>query len=198
MIATALVLALQLAAAPDSVLVITTANDTPTERQTKAQLERILAAHETKPWQFTHRVVIEDNVIPSSHPRLTLSTRHLRDDELLLSTYLHEQLHWFVTRNDSAAAAAVRELRVLFPSIPIGYPEGGSSEEGNYYHLIVVYLEDRANWLVQGELKAQQVMNFWANDHYTWIYRAVRDRNREISQILQRHGLLYPARRPRS
>jgi hypothetical protein len=27
-----------------------------------------------------------------------------------------------------------------------------------------------------GELKARQVMDFWATDHYTWIYKTVVNR----------------------
>jgi hypothetical protein len=197
MLAIALLLALQSPIPTDSVLAITTATNTVSELQTKAQLERLLTTFDPRPWQFTSRVVIDASAIPFSHPRLTLSTRHVRDDELLLSTYLHEQLHWYLARHDSAGAAAVRELRQLFPSIPTGYPEGGSDETGNYYHLIVIYLEDRANRLVQGELRAQQIMSFWAGDHYTWLYRAVRDRNRAIGEIVRKHGLLYPARSSR-
>ncbi len=193
----ALVLALQVATPTDSVLTITPVANTRTEVQTKVQLERLLATHRTGPWQLTATIRIDDTAIPHSHPVLTLSTRHLRDDELLLSTYLHEQLHWFLDRNRSAKEAAVRELRTMFPSIPIGYPEGGGDDDGNYAHLIVIYLEDRANRIVQGELRARQVMEFWASDHYTWLYRTVRDRNREIGEVVRRHGLLFPARQPR-
>lgn len=197
MLTLALVLALQVAAPSDSILSITLATNTPAEAQTKAQLERLLAAHNVRPWQFTSVVRIDAAAIPFSHPVLTLSTRHLRDDELLLSTYLHEQGHWFLDRHDSAGAAAVQDLRLLFPTIPLGYPEGGADETGNYYHLIVIYLEDRANRMVQGELRASQILEFWATDHYTWLYRAVRDRNGEIGAIVRKHGLLYPGRPPR-
>jgi len=194
MLTLVLVLALQAAAPSDSTLSIALARNTPAERETKAQLERLLAQYDTRPWQFTSKLQIDASAIPHSHPVLTLSTRHLRDDELLLSTYLHEQLHWYVGRHESAGAAAVRELRQLFPRIPVGYPEGGSDEIGNYYHLIVIYLEDRANRIVHGELRARQILEFWATDHYTWLYRTVRDRNREIGDIVRKHGLLYPAR----
>jgi len=197
MVNIALALALQVATPGDSTLVITMANNSPSEAQAKAQLERLLTTYDTRPWQFTSTVRIDAAAIPHSHPQLTLSTRHLRDDELLLSTYLHEQLHWFLDQHDSAGAAAVADLRQLFPTIPVGFPEGGTDETGNYYHLIVIYLEDRANRIVQGELRARQILDFWATDHDTWLYRAIRDRGREIGEVVRKHGLLYPMRRPR-
>lgn len=35
--------------------------------------------------------------IPYSHPVLTLHTRHLKDDLALLSTFVHEEYHWYET-----------------------------------------------------------------------------------------------------
>ena len=186
---TALLLVVQAALPADSVLTVVLANGTPDEAATQVQLERLLAEHDVGPWRFTSEVVIDRSALPHSHPRLTLHTRHLRDDDLLLSTYLHEQIHWFVADRDSAASAAVQDLRQLFPTTPIGYPEGGPDETSNYYHLLVIYLEDRANRALLGELRARQVLEFWAHDHYTWLYRAVRDRGREVGRVVRDHGL---------
>ena len=62
-------------------------------------------------------------MIPHSHPVLTLSTRHLKDDDLLLSTFLHENLHHFLTQNpEKAEAATKKELRAVFPKVPVGVP----------------------------------------------------------------------------
>ena len=192
MLLSLLIVALQTALPADSTLTIVLAHGTPAEVQTRVQLERLLAEHDTSPWQFTSEVVIDASAIPHSHPRLTLHTRHLRDDDLLLSTYLHEQLHWFLSERDSAADAAVRDLRRLFPTTPVGHPEGGSDETSNYHHLLVIYLEDRANRTLLGELRAHQILEFWANDHYTWIYQTVRDRGVEIGRVVRDHGLLFP------
>ena len=30
-----------------------------------------------------------------------------------------------------------------------------------------------------GEFKSRQIMEFWANDHYTWIYKAVLEKPRD-------------------
>jgi hypothetical protein len=160
------------------------------EAQTKAQLQRLLGAYELSKWVFTKSIVIDERAIPHSHPTLTLSARHVKDDELLLSTFVHEQLHWFVSQRDKETEAAIQELRAMFPKIPVGYPEGAENERSNYVHLLVIYLEYRADRELLGELKARQVMEFWAADHYTWIYKTVLERPRDIGNIAFKHKLV--------
>ena len=55
------------------------------------------------------------------------------------------------------------------------------------------YLEQQADLRILGELKAKQVMDFWATDHYTWVYQTVISRSRDIGQIA-REKKLIPAR----
>lgn len=180
----------------DALLEITLKHNDQREQQTRQQLQRLLAAYDVSPWFFTRKIAIESgfNVIPHSHPVLTLSTRHLKDDELLLATFVHEQLHWFLGEKAKETEAAYQELRSLFPKVPVGFPEGGQDEESTYKHLLVCYLEYQAVKELLGELKAKQVLNFWASDHYTWIYRTVLERERELGALLRKHKLV-PARR---
>src|SRR5881397_3222002 len=63
---------------------------TPNEARTRDQLQRLLVTYDLSPWFYTKSVVIDERAIPFSHPVLTLHTRHANDDELLLSTFLHE------------------------------------------------------------------------------------------------------------
>ena len=81
-------------------------------------------------------------------------------------------------------------MRALFPEIPIGHPEGLSDERGNYIHVLVIYLEYRADRELLGELKARQVMNFWATDHYTWLYKTVLERTRDIGNVAFKYKLI--------
>ena len=158
------------------------------EGATQSQLERLLSQYDLTPWIFTTSVVIDGDSIPHSHPVLTLHTRHLKDDDLLLSTFIHEQAHWFLSRHHEDALKAVAELRELYPSIPVGFPEGSNDSDGNYEHLIVIYLEDEADRKLLGELRAWQVMSFWSQDHYTWLYRTVlRDRTRLRDLVRKYH-----------
>jgi hypothetical protein len=172
---------------------ISLAHGSKAEQQTKEQVQRLLGAYDLSKWIFTRSVVIDEESIPHSHPTLTLHTRHLKDDELLLSTFVHEQLHWLIVQKDKDSEAAMKELRLLFPKIPVGFPEGANDERGNYVHLLVIYLEYRADRELLGELKARQVMDFWATDHYTWIYKTVLERARDIGNIAFKYKLIPAA-----
>jgi hypothetical protein len=166
------------------------------EQQTERQLRRILSAYDVSNWIFTRKIVIESGfyVIPKSPPVLTLSTRHLKDDELLLSTFVHKQLHWYLGEKPKETEGAYKELRSVFPKAPVAFPEGGHGKESTYKLILVCYLEYQAIKELLGELKAKQVMNFWETDHYTWIYKTVLEREREIDSLMRKHKLV-PVRR---
>jgi hypothetical protein len=161
-----------------------------TEQQTKDQLERLLRTYDIQQWIFTKSILIDDTAIPHSHPVLSLSTRHIKDDELLLSTFIHEQFHWWASANNDATQKSIAELRAMFPKVPVGAPEGAVDENSTYLHLVVCYLEYRAMRELLGEFKSRQIMDFWATDHYTWIYRTVLEKPREISTVLFKYKLL--------
>ena len=182
--------ALSLASAPPAPFSIELKHGSQAERETRDLLLRLTSAYDLRDYLFTEKVLIDEQSVPHSHPVLTVHTRHRKDPELLLSTFLHEQAHWFVAAHQANVRDAIRELRILFPEIPVGGLDGSSDEEGNYVHLIVIYLEDRADRQYLGELRAREVMNFWSNDHYRWLYRAELEHGREIGTILTRHDLL--------
>ena len=164
------------------------------ESQTRDQLQRLLKTYDLSKWIFTRSILIDEKAIPHSHPILTLHTRHLKDDDLLLSTFLHEQFHWFLVQKDKETQEAIKDLRALFPKVPVGPPDGAGDEESTYLHLLVNYLEYRADRELLGELRARQVMDFWSSDHYRWVYQTVLERTRDISSILFKHKLIPGAR----
>jgi hypothetical protein len=123
---------------------------------------------------------------------LTLHARHLKQDDELLSTYLHEQLHWFLTRYPSETLAAEQDLMKLYPTVPVGYPEGANDTESTYLHLLVCRLEQQADDAVLGDRRTAEVLQFWASDHYRWVYRTVLADGPKIDEILARHHLAHP------
>jgi hypothetical protein len=169
----------------------------PEEVRTRDQLLRLLQTYELERWIFTRKVVIDGTprLIPHSHPVLTLSTRYLKDDDLLLSTFVHEQLHWYLTENDERAKPALQELRKLYPDAPSGFPQGARDQESTYNHLIVCYWEIRAANELLGELRGFQVAQFWMNDHYMWIYRKILEEGYKIGPLIHKHGLIPDARK---
>jgi len=164
------------------------------EIQTREQLQRILQTYDLSKWIYTRSILIDEEAIPHSHPVLTLHTRHLKDDELLLSTFVHEQLHWLLVQKDKETEGAKKELRALFPKVPVGFPEGAESEDSTYLHLLVNYLEYRADRELLGELRGRQVMEFWSTDHYKWVYKTVLERTRDIGNIAFKYKLVPMAR----
>jgi|SRR5262245_15822502 len=186
-------LALSRVAAAQASLDITLKHGTPAEARTREQLERLLATYNVSPWIYTKTIVIDEQAIPFSHPVLTIHTRHLRDDELLLSTFVHEELHWFLAARQEATDQAIGDLRKLFPTVPAGGTAGARDEYSTYLHLLDCYLEQQADVELLGELKTKQVMDFWATDHYTWVYQTVISRSQDIGRIMRDRGLI-PAR----
>jgi len=99
-------------------------NSSRQESQTRDQLQRLVKTYDLAMWIFTKSILIDEKAIPHSHPTLTLNTRYLKDDDLLLSTFVHEQLHWFLVQRDKETKEAMKDLRVLFPKVPAGLPDG--------------------------------------------------------------------------
>lgn len=179
-------------AAPAETVSITLAHDTDLETRTQAQLAALLVAHDVERYLHTRAVMIDEDAIPHSHPVLTLHARHLDDDGLLLSTFLHEQLHWFVVAHPEERDAAVTELRERFPDLPVGYPDGASDEQSSYEHLIVNHLERLAVGAVLGKAEAERTQSFWRTDHYRALYLLEQTHEADIHAILEHHGLLHP------
>ena len=101
---------------------------TPDEARTRDQLLRLLATYDLSPWIYTKSIMIDERAIPFSHPVLTLHARHVKDDDLLLSTFVHEQFHWFLTERREATEQAIADLRKLFPTVPAGGTAGAPDE----------------------------------------------------------------------
>ena len=62
----------------------------------KSMLLKLRGEHDLAPFEYTRKVRIAPGEIPHSHPVLTINTM-VRDEQPLLSLYLHEQMHWYVT-----------------------------------------------------------------------------------------------------
>ena len=162
------------------------------ERRAEQQLRRLLDEHDVTPWIFTREIVIQSGVIPHSHPVLTLNTRHVDDDLRQLSTFVHEQIHWFVNADTLAAEATLAELRRLYPEVPVGRPEGARSEFSTYLHLIVCWLELDAMTRLVGAGQARKLLAQFG--HYTWNYEHVLRDTDQIGSVLRRHGLIIAAK----
>jgi hypothetical protein len=159
------------------------------EQSSAARLRNLLAQFDLRPWLFTRRVLIDEKVIPHSHPVLTVGYADRGDDDLLLSSFVHEQLHWWFVAHPQQTDAAIAELRQLFPSLPVGGLDGAVNEQSSYLHLLVIYLEYQADKALLGEKKAGDVMAFLKGDHYRVLYKTVINSQEIVGGVVARHQL---------
>jgi hypothetical protein len=157
------------------------------EQKTKETLEQVLATYDLKKYTFTRHVVIEERAINHAFPVLTLNARFASSPDELLSSYVHEQLHWHLRDQASQQQAAVAELRRMYPGAPVGLPEGAESAYSTYGHLVDCYLEIIADRELMGtERTAATIAD---KGHYTWIYATVLHDERRIADVVDRHHL---------
>lgn len=160
------------------------------EQEGEQQLRRLLSSYPLNPWIFTRTVKIDSYVIPHSHPVLTLNTRNVRDDHAQLSTFIHEQAHWFEAADERAASSqkAIATLRSMYPNPPSSDSIGTRSEHSTYLHLIINWLELDAMRHLIGDEAARTLLA--EKTYYKWIYERVLEDTEAIGAVLREHGLI--------
>ncbi|MEP6495600.1 MAG: hypothetical protein ABJF01_23140 [bacterium] len=159
----------------------------PAEEAARDQLVRVLARWDLSRWFFTRSVQIDSLAIPHGHPVLTLNTGTLANDSVKAKGFIHEELHWFLSRHHASADSAVDEVRRLYPEPP---PESGTDRESKYLHLLVGVLELDAVTELFGETTARRMVA--RTPFYTWVYREVLDHGDPIRSILHKHAFDSP------
>jgi hypothetical protein len=163
------------------------ARGTERELRTKRTLEQVFATYDLKKYTFARRVMIEEAAINHAFPVLTLNVRFASSADELLSSYVHEQLHWHLRERQSQQQAAIAELRRMYPAAPIGMPEGAETAYSTYGHLVTCYLEIVAARELLGPVRAATVT---ANKgHYTWIYATVLRDETKIARLVEQYRL---------
>jgi hypothetical protein len=142
-------------------------------------------------FEYCKQIRIAPTEIPYSHPSITLST-WVHDDLGLLSMYLHEQMHWYVTWYSHVRAPQWRklleQLRERYPSVPAVEAGDGNDEFSTYLHLLVNWLEIEAVGQFidrEGVLSHVRALPF-----YRWIYQTVIDDWEALGALYREQGLL--------
>ena len=175
--------------AADSVKVDTNRN-TDRERQTKTELEKIIASYDLSKYVFTRKVVIEEKAMNHAFPTLTLNVRFLNSDDELLSSFLHEQLHWYLRDHSRDMEAAVAQLKRFYPRVPVGLPEGADTEYSTYGHLVDCYLEIQADRVLIGRERTDAVIR--KKPWYLWIYKTEIEDEPRIAAVVKAQRLDIP------
>ncbi len=145
-------------------LSITLKHNSPRELQTKAELEQVLRDYDLRKFTFTREVVIEE-----------------------LSSFIHEQLHWYLREHPAQMRDAVDQLRQFYPRVPVGGSEGAETEYSTYGHIIDCYLEIQADRQLIGEERTRAVIR--DKKHYAWIYQTDLNDEPRITAIVHRERL---------
>lgn len=153
--------------------------------------------HDLARYEYTRLVCIRPAGATHSHPILTLGTRFAETEDQLLSTYLHEQMHWYLWRlggpDHDPVAVFFDELVRRYPRAPTRLPEGARSYEQTYLHLVTCWLEIWAATQLIGRERAEAIADSaWG---YRWIYRTVLADWDAIGALLAANDIL-PVRTP--
>jgi hypothetical protein len=190
-LAMALLLA-TLAASESPKLNIRTKNGLPLEEQGKQQLERLAKQYDLTKYTITRDILFERGAISHSRPVLTLNMRFLDDDDLLLSTYAHEQAHWLITdRHPHDAPDLFQDLHQAFRNLDYDVPQGDGELRSSYFHIAVCMLEWQAMEGLVGDQRALREMEWKRKDHYKAIYDLVLTHRKEIESILKSHSIQW-------
>ena len=170
----------------------TTEHNTESEKKTIELIKSLNKAHNLTKWQFSEVIHINSKAIPHSHPILTLHTRHNKsqDIDLLLSTYLHENIHWYLDEHQAELTNIITVLKKRYPNVAIGFPEGARDEYSTYLHIVVCFLELDAIRQLLSASRYAKIARFWQQDHYTWIYKFIVEHDNEIAMLIKQHKLL--------
>ena len=164
------------------------ADDSDAERATRERLLALFEEHDVSDWIYTTEILIDQDQIPHSHPVLTIHTRHLGDDDMLVSTFIHEQFHWLEDGGAPVAfRAAMADFERMYPDAPAREGGGARDVESTYRHLIVCDLEFQGMTRLIGETRARQLLA--RITHYEWIYeRVLADEG--VREVNERHGFV--------
>lgn len=172
------------------VLDITLAQGTESEERVRGWLLELTRQHDLERWLVCRQVVIDAEAtvnqarVRDGQPEILLWTG-FRGSVGLLSLFLHEQLHVHLAQRPQGLNAAVEDLRLHYPRVPVGGGEGARSARSTYEHLLLCRLEqDALAQLLDAGLLARLKPS-----GYRFIYREV-DRNADfLRALLRRHGL---------
>lgn len=156
---------------------------------TKQNLLQLAQVYDLSPFYFTKKIQIQAKVIPHSHPILVLNTKNAEYPKKLLSTFLHEEIHWWLTDNKSRSLNAIKELKKIYPKVPVAK---GHTAHSTYLHLIVCYIELKSLSNYIGKSEGRRIITelMKKDKSYPWIYYQVLNKDFAIKRIVEKYKLM--------
>jgi hypothetical protein len=138
-------------------------------------LRALRRRHDLSRFEYTRIVRIVPGGDTFSHPMLTLGNRFAENEDTLLSTYLHEQMHWYLWYLGTPGARSRRpffdELVRRYPEAPTELPDGARNYESTYLHLSSTGSRWRPPPSSSAAVAPVAVADVQRS--YRWIYRTV-------------------------
>lgn len=158
----------------------------------REMLAALRRRHDLSRYEYTSVVRIMPGGDTFAHPVLTLGNRFAESEDLLLSTYLHEQMHWYLwylgTPDRDMMAPFYDELVRRYPDAPIELPDGARNYDATYSHLVVNWLEIAATSEFIGRERAVAVAR--GTRSYRWIYRTVLKDWDLLGELYERYDIV--------
>jgi hypothetical protein len=158
----------------------------------RGMLEALRRRHDLARYEYTKVVRIAPGADTVANPVLTLGNRFADSEDLLLSTYLHEQMHWYLwylgTPEHDMVAPFYDELVRRYPDAPIELPDGARNYDATYSHLVVNWLELAVTSEFIGRERAFNIAKVQRS--YRWIYRTVVKDWDMLGELYERHGIV--------
>lgn len=162
------------------------------EDKLSIDLNKILEKYDLSKYYFTKKIILKAFGVPHSHPKLTLTSRYLRNkdnpSDELLSNFIHEQLHWYLENNKDKEIKLIEILKKKYPNLKIELPFGARGEYSTYLHIIINFLEYNALNKFIGVKKAKDIVK--KKPYYTDIYKLVVNSYNDILKLIKEYKLL--------
>lgn len=157
----------------------------------KQNLFHLAKVYDLRPFLFTKKIHIQSYVVPHSHPVLTLNTRHAETPHHLLSTWMHEEFHWWLGLHPRETDKAIADFTKAYPKLP---KDVVGNKRSTYLHLAICFLEYRALVHFLGQKEARELLQeLVAKDKiYPWVYTQVLNDEAKIKKIIVTNKLLPP------
>lgn len=154
-------------------------------------LGELRSRHDLSGIEYTSTIRVAPWEIPHSHPVLTLNTRVTAHDDLL-TTYVHEQMHWYAAwfdvRHPAPWSAIIAALDARYPDARTRPLEGARDGFSTVLHLVVNWLEiDAVSGLIGHEAAEAAARR---QPVYGWAYTTVLADREALAALYVQHGLL--------
>jgi hypothetical protein len=174
----------------NSGLQISLKNGTPAEARMREIVTSLPREYNLAGWILTNVIEIDEGCWPHSHPVLTLNTAFEQNVTMVLTEFVHEQLHWFEEEHADRRDLAIEETKRYYRDVPSARPEGAGDELSTRLHLLICYLEYQAMKLLTGPEKAKEVMLALSRHHYCWVYRTILRDEEKLAGIIRKYDLV--------